>query len=405
MKLRNPPKANTSLAKTGSKPVGLGRGSSLIKKAISDSKEATTENKSDDTEINQEEGQGANQEAKQETETEKKKNLDRLLKRGLTSKTAENKDSKKDTDKKNTNKEWQENSKAKEGEEKSRFQRAREQGFQDELRNDKDSIAKKYPGIERPGAGSRSGGGSQQQQQNQNSNGGAGNSGNGGVGGNSGVSRLAQQSNGGSGSSNGSGGLVNNQRFSQTTPGFRQNQNFGNNGFVNQRPNNNLGNRFNDLKPIDEAPNTRTAFKSLFANNQVSGKEIHAKSVDDANRIASSLRKIGAFENVETNGSSINVSGFNKLQSDDAHKAHGQVLGKEFLQGNISGFSFNDLDPETASTLQGLLSERADQLGSTNHNINSSCDDGVCHVNVNQSQEAEQSDPQIHQEEQESNIA
>jgi hypothetical protein len=359
-----------------------------IKKAISTTKpsdEVDTNKTNEELEKDLQE-EGVETSDREETALEKKKNLDKLLKEGRPGKKEgkEKKDTKEVSKEpgKEVDEEWQKNTNAKDKDPKrTDILKDRDQ-LKDVLKHDKDSIAKRYPGLERPGSSSSSASPKEGSSPSQNSN--VNNPSNGS---DSGISKL---SDGGTGGSSGNGGGVSQNNHSQnfnSGSGFNNNQNFGNRDLNNFPRNNHDGGQVQE--PNHEGHNqvAHTKFESLFTEGHLEGKILEARSSEDAQRIAATLRDVGAFSNIEQNGNSIKISGFNAEKSHDVHEAYGKVLGREFLEGSINSFSFAGVDEGIAGNLTKMLEEKAGEIGSNNHNINSSCSDGVCNVTVENNQE------------------
>lgn len=390
---------------TGLAKLGLNLGASNdgpIKKAITSAKpneESDSTGKDEVLEKNSLQNE-AQENVKKETELEKKKNLDKLLSRGLaikkgekTERETEPKDTKDKDSNKDIDKEWTKNSSANDDGEKSRFEKAREGGLQDQLKNDKDSIAKKYPGLDRPGASGSpsseskslnsgsSNGNSSNDNSNFNNGNNFGNSGFQGSSNNSGISKLSENS----------------HNHNQVQP----RNNFGDGGSVT-RPDLNFGPRgggfgHNDFPRdngrgdvngpdqghSDHSHKAHNAFESLYTQGHIKENVIQTGSSEDAQRITAGLRGLGVFDNIRQEGNSIRLSGFNSEKSHDIHEAQRNILGQEFLAGRITNFDFESV----ASNLTKMLESKAQAIGSTQHNIESNCDDGVCKVSLGQKTE------------------
>lgn len=413
-------KAKTASSRAKPKLAGNGPGSG-IKKAISTTKpdtgnEAETNKTNEELEKDLQE-EGVESSAREETAIEKKEKLDKLLKRDLTKDSKDNKKSDKAKEKDNgkeIDKEWLDNTQAKEKDGKRTDILKDGDQLKDVLRNDKKSIAERYPGIERPGASSgaspketpkpqENNGNSNGSNNNGGSDGGSSlNNGNGQNGG--GISKL---SDGGSGSSNsGHNHAPINDNSNGGNSTTRPNQ--GNGGGAIDFPRNNHDGGGSVQEPDHghgDHQVAHTKFESLFTEGHLEGKTMQARSVEDAQRITATLKDVGAFNNVEQNGNSIKVSGFNAEKSHDVHEAYGKVLGREFLAGNIEKFSFDGVNENIAGQLSEMLESKAGEIGSQNHNIESNCNDGSCNVSVTQNQnEAQQQEqniqePQINQNE------
>lgn len=404
-------KAQPGFAKLG---VNLGASNSgPIKKAITSAKPSDeTDSTGKDEALEKNSLQNEAQESvKNETELEKKKNLDKLLSRGLSIKKGEKTEKEteakaapdKDTNKE-IDKEWTKNSSAKDDGEKSRFDKAREDGLQDQLKNDKDSIAKKYPGLDRPGAsGSPSseakapGSGSINNTNNSNDNSNFNNGNNLGTGGtqgnsgNSGVSMLSDNSH------NHAQPRHNfNDGGSVIRPDHHHGPGGGGIGLNDfHRDNGNSGVNRPDLGHSDHSHRVHNAFESLYTEGHIKGNVIQTGSNEDAQRITAGLRGLGVFDSIQQEGNSIRLSGFNSEKSHDIHEAQRNILGQEFLAGRITHFDFEGVNESVAGDLTKMLEGKAQAIGSTQHSIDSNCDEGVCKVSLGQkTQNTEQNQPE-----------
>ena len=363
---------------------------------------------------------------KEETELEKKNNLDKLLKRGLTTKegkTDENKKIDKEAGKE-IDKEWLDNSSAKEKDGKRTDILTDGDALKDVLKNDKDSIAKKYPGIDRPGPSSSGSPKAEAKPQagDNNVNGSSGGSGNGSDG-------NSSLNNGGNSGSNGNGsgssisklsdgGSSNNSHNHSNSGSFNggntidiPNPNNGQGGGARDFPRNDNNGGGNIHQPGDhghsgDAHVAHTKFEALYTEGHLQGKVIQASSSQEAQRITAALKDIGAFKEIQQNGNSIRLSGFNAELSHDIHEAHGKIIGDEFQSGNIDKVSFEGVKENIAGNLTSMLETKANEIGSTDHNIASNCKDGTCEVSVerNQNQIREQNqespEPEVNKDEQ-----
>ncbi len=388
--------AKTSLANLSASSAGP------IKKAIASAKpseEIDATDKDEALEKNSLQNE-AQENVKRETEIEKKKNLDKLLNRGLAikkdEKTEKETDAKaapgKDTNKE-IDKEWTKNSSAKDDADKSRFEKAREDGLQDQLKYDKDSIAKKYPGLDRPGASGSpsseakaSGSGSSNNTNNSNDNSNFNNGNNLGTGGsqgnsgNSGVSKLSDNSHNHVQPRHNlnDGGSVMRPDLNQGPRGGG----FGHNDFPRDNGNSNVNRP--DLGHLDHSHKAHTAFESLYTEGHIKGNMIQTGSSEDAQRITAGLRGLGVFDSIQQEGNSIRLSGFNSGISHDIHEAQRNILGQEFLAGRITNFNFEGVNESVAANLTKMLESKAQAIGSTQHSIGSDCSDGVCRVSLGQ---------------------
>ena len=371
--------AKTSLANLSASSAGP------IKKAIASAKpseETDATGKDEALEKNSLQNE-AQENVKKETELEKKKNLDKLLNRGLAIKKGEKTEKEteakaapdKDTNKE-IDKEWTKNSSAKDDADKSRFEKAREDGLQDQLKYDKDSIAKKYLGLDRPGASGSpsseakaSGSGSINNTNNSNDN-----------------SNFNNGNNLGTGGSQGNSGNYGVSKLSDNSHNHVQSRhNFNDCGSVT-RP---------DPGHLDHSHKAHTAFESLYTEGHIKGNMIQTGSSEDAQRITAGLRGLGVFDSIQQEGNSIRLSGFNSEKSHDIHEAQRNILGQEFLAGRITHFDFEGVNESVAGDLTKMLEGKAQAIGSTQHSIDSNCDEGVCKVSLGQkTQNTEQNQPE-----------
>lgn len=343
------------------RPASSGTNSSSstgIKKAITTTTKTNESSSQNEAELS-EEGVETTDEvtANEKTATEKKKNLEKILKRGLGTDKKTKEDPKEKTDQE-VNKEWNKNPNVKENE--SRFDDARKKGLQETLKYDKESIADRYSQLERPGSNSND----------------------------SGISKLSDSQSPARNNSNGNSASYPTASLGTRAPSGNgasagvysgsaavyPNQQHHHGSGVTTRPINNDG--------TPSQTHHDSTLEKLFVNKSVEGKNIGFSSEEAAARAGDFITSNGSFQNVRVNGSELTVSGFNPNLDHEVHQAYGDFIANEFAAGNISQLSFLGVDENYLGDLSSAINERAQELGNDNLNIGSNCANGVCQVDI-----------------------